>query len=382
MKTTTNDTNTNSAFKFKNFIVFIVLYFITIGSKEIFSFMVLGDFVFGGVLILSFVLSLFFIKHPKRYSKLYLTAFIFYVYLLIMSFNPLEFEYGFQKAFLGLFIPLGLFVFIYKKQWGEEELLKYFILSVAVISCIGILYKIRFGLFTRAVSFGLLGSIPFGWVNGMALLAVALKREKKFFDFLMMIFFFLMVIWTGSKGPLVAFAIVSVFFFNRILGNKFSTKLVVVLMVIIGFFFIKTYGEDIRSVRTIMKYIEDPEGYTEGAGQGSIGARSNYVGYSFSLFETSPVYGVGFGGWNNTSIIEHKYPHNVYVELLSEVGLIGIILFILLLFNFKFKSIFGYMGVFGMICLSFSGDFSYFRYSLFLLLISTFLVKEKKTLSN
>jgi len=373
---------TKTRFKFKNFIVFIVLYFIMIGSKEVFTFLGQGDFVFGGVLALSVILSFSFVKHPAKYSKLYLVGCLFYLFLFIMSLKPLDFEYGFQKAFLGLFVPLALFGFICKKQWNEAELLRYFILSILIISSVAILYKSRFGIFTRSVSFGLLGPIPFGWVNGMALLAVALKREKKIFDFLLIAFFFLMVIWSGSKGPLVAFFIISIFFFNRILGNKFSTKLVVGLLLTVAFLFVKSYSEDIRAVRTIMKYIEDPEGYTEGAGQGSIGAREYYVNYSLDLFENNPFSGVGFGGWSNSPIVTHKYPHNIYVELLSEVGLIGVFLFCLLLFNIKFKSIFGYMGLFGMLCLSFSGDFSYFRYSLFLLLISTYLVKEHKTLEQ
>src|SRR5690554_795536 len=369
-----------SSFKFKNFIIFIVLYFITIGSKEVFNFLGQGDFLLGGVLALSMILSFSFVKHPEKYSKLYLVGCLFYLFLLIMSFKPLNFEYGFQKSFLGLFVPLALFGFNQKRKWKEAELLKYFILSVFILSSIGILYKVIFGFFARSVSFGLLGPIPFGWVNGMALLAVALKREKKILDFLLMAFFFLMVIWSGSKGPLVAFFIISIFFFNRILGNKFRTKFIVGLLLMGAFFFVKSYSEDIRAVKMIMAYIEDPEGYTEGAGQGSVGLRENFINHSLELFEDHPVFGVGFGGWDDTFNSKFRYPHNIYIELLSEIGLVGILLFLFLLCTLKYKSTFGYMGLFGMMCLSFSGDFSYFRYVFFPLLISTYLVKQNKIL--
>jgi len=367
-------------FKLKNFFLFVLFFFINIGSKEVFSILREVEFIFIGTIILSLFLGIFFIKHSAKYTNIYVICSIFYILLLVFSFKSLDFEYGFQKAFLGLLVPLLLFRLICSKKWNEEELLKYFILTILVINCIGILYKIKVGLFNRSDSFGLLGSITFGWISGMGLLAMSLKRNKKLIDFLLIAFFFLMVLWTGSKGPLFAFFIIAFFFVNRILGKKIAGKIIVIFFLIISFFFVKTYSEDIRSVRAAMSFFEDPEGYTSGAGKGSIGLREYYLDYSLEIYQRNPFFGVGFGGWNDSSFIDHRYPHNIYLELLSETGPIGILIFILLLYNLRYRSIFGYTGIYVMICLSFSGDFSYFRYALFMLLISTYLVKEHKTL--
>src|SRR5690554_7573649 len=168
-----------SSFKFKNFIIFIVLYFITIGSKEVFNFLGQGDFLLGGVLALSMILSFSFVKHPEKYSKLYLVGCLFYLFLSIMSFKPLNFEYGFQKAFLGLFVPLALFGFIQKRKWNEAELLKYFILSVFILSSIGILYKVIFGFFARSVSFGLRSEEHTSELQSRPHLVCRLLLEKK-----------------------------------------------------------------------------------------------------------------------------------------------------------------------------------------------------------
>lgn len=367
-------------FRYKDFLIFIILFFFTIGSKQIFYFLEGTRIEYTFIIVISLVLSVFFIKHLKDYTKLYFFGGLLYLYMLIWSFIPLQFDYGIQKAFLGLFVPLFVFGFIYRKNWAEAELLRYFTFSVFIISMIAIVYKIRYGLFVRSVPFGLLGPIPFGWVNGMALLALALRKDKKTWDFLLMIFFFLMLIWNGSKGPLVAFFIVALPFYKRVLGDKWSTKIIVFGLLIGAYFFIQTYGDEIRSVRMIKAYVEDPQGYSEGVGSGSIGARENLIGNTFMLIEENPFLGVGFGGWADQINTKFKYPHNVYLELWSEMGLMGLTLFIGLLFTLRYRSIFGYIGIFGLICLSFSGDISYFRYAFFPLLISTFIIKNNRTL--
>jgi O-antigen ligase len=65
-------------------------------------------------------------------------------------------------------------------------------------------------------------------------------------------------------------------------------------------------------------------------------ARLDALKYSINLWGTSPILGAGFGSFNtsyfNSKIgLELKYPHNFFLEVLAETGLLGFIFIILIL---------------------------------------------------
>jgi O-antigen ligase len=185
-----------------------------------------------------------------------------------------------------------------------------------------------------------------------------------------------MVLWSGSKGPFLALLVVSLFNFNKILGSKKITKLII-LFLLIGFVFvINLYAEEFRAIRGLLAFFQDTEDYSDGVGSGSVGTRLDYLNTAVNLFLEKPLFGNGFGSFVEIGLL-HKYPHNVYIELLSETGLFAFFFLIFVIFKNSFKGI-GQGVLFILICLSFSGDFSYFRYALYPLLISTFIFNNFK----
>lgn len=366
----------------KKVILFIVLLYINIGSKEIFRFFEANDFVPFGVAFFSLLSLTLLLNSSKEYTELFLYSVIFYLFLLTMSFGSNSLDYGLQKAFLGLLLPMTLFNFFSKREWTEEEIIDYLVIAVFIVSIIGILFKLREGFFDRSVRFGLLGPIPFGWLNGMAFLALVLQKHKKMNVVFLALFFFAMVIWTGSKGPLIGVVFMTLVFFNRIIGKEISSKFTVLVLIIITGFVLDAYSDDIRAVKNITDFIANPEEYSEGVGKGSIGTRADYFNISLNLFYQNPILGVGLGGWQENSLMDHKYPHNVFFELLSEIGILGLLFWVVLLLKLKYNSIFAYIGVFGLVALMFSGDFSYFRYAFYPLLIGYYLhIKTYKTIN-
>ncbi|QEE49459.1 O-antigen ligase family protein [Flavobacterium alkalisoli] len=356
-----------------SWILFVILFFVNIGFKEVIRFLEVNDFLLEGIFVLTFIsLMIFFISNTYQLKNILWLVVLFYFFLLFMSFQNLDIlkvEYGLQKVFLGLFVPVLCIIVFNRYEWDDKSVLKYLIISVSIISIIGILYKLKGGFFDRSVSFGLLGSIPFGWVNGMAFLSLVLVREKSFKQIVLSLFFLTMIIWTGSKGPLLGVVLVCLIFWNRVLGKKVSTKIIVFSIVCIAFFILLIYSDDIRSVRMIIDFLADPEEYSEGVGKGSVGTRQEYIATSWKLFLENPIFGVGFGGWQS-NFTDHKYPHNVSMEMLAETGFVGFVFFLYLLFKLKYKKIIAYVGLYGMMTLLFSGDFSYFRYAFFPLLLA------------
>ncbi|MDO3642991.1 O-antigen ligase [Mucilaginibacter sp. L3T2-6] len=366
-------------------LVFLVLFFLNIGLKSLFPdeadnnwsiyvvfFCMLASF---GALGISRSIA------GRNYQKLFVLAFIFYLYLFTSSLLG-DTQYGLAKACLGLLVPFTLATFFGRYEWTEDEIFRYITYAVGIICLVAIIYKLRTGFFDRQQNYGLLGPIPFGWVSGMAFLSVVLRKERYFFHLFGAIFFFLMIIWSGSKGPFIAVLALSVLRFNRILGDKIIVKIFVCVLLIIGIYLVFTYGQNSRIVTSIQAYVQDPEGFSKGLGKGSVGQRQENYSRAINLFFQNPIVGVGFGGWASGAYYQEKYPHNILFELASETGLIGIFLFIFFIFKLNKKNTIMWIGYFGLLALMFSGDFSYLRYSLYPILMGSFVKTASDGIGN
>lgn len=372
----------NDKFRWRKSFYVTCLLLANIALKEYFNFFENNNGVVLGCLIIFAVSLLFFgyaaVSCPPKFQTSFLYALFFFLMLAFSSFTN-DPDYGLEKACLGLLVPFCIATLLNKRDLSVSEIVYAFAFSALFISLIAVGYKAPRGLFNRAINYGVLGPIPFGWVNGIAFLALALKPKRKTIDAFLIIFFFMMVIWSFSKGPLVSLLLISIYKFNTVLGKKISTKIFVIGLIVVSGFVLYVYASDIRSVRTIIQLLEDPDEYSRGAGQGSIGVRENYLQNSLEMFKSSPVYGVGFGNWANGSYqVDHKYPHNVVAELLAETGMIGFILFALLVLRVRANHPIMFIGYFGLGSLLFSGDFSYLRYALLPILTIMFISKPVK----
>jgi O-antigen ligase len=363
----------------KKFALFFLLFSINIGFKEIFRLFdeeieVQNLICIITIILFSIVSTILSFNLIKNYKVIFLISIFLFSYLFFSSLFTLQPLYGIQKAFLGILLPLVVFSLFARIKWTKDQILIFFVYVAFLLSFVAIIYKIKSGFFEREINYGVLGPIPFGWVNGFAFLIVALKKNKKLAEYLSVLFFLSMVLWSGSKGPLLALLVVSLFNFNKILGSKKITKFIMLFLLIGVVFVINLYAEEFRAVRSLLAFFEDPEDYSDGVGSGSVGTRLDYLNSAFNLFLENPLFGNGFGSFVEIGV-SHKYPHNVYIELLSETGLFAFLLLIFIILKNSFKGI-GQGVLFILICLSFSGDFSYFRYALYPLLISTFISKN------
>jgi O-antigen ligase len=73
--------------------------------------------------------------------------------------------------------------------------------------------------------------------------------------------------------------------------------------------------------------------FTEENGGSSANARLVRYSEAYKMFQDSPFFGKGIGSFpvSFSSIDARDYPHNIFLELLSELGLLGLILFLFLL---------------------------------------------------
>jgi O-antigen ligase len=363
-------------FKIKKAVLFVVLFFGTIASTEIIEYFQHENlFVIGSVLF--FVTALTSLIRVVGYQKLIIFSLIFIFALMVSALRATDFEYGIYKIILGLLVPLIFWSYSTKILWSEKELINYLILSVLIIDVIGVLYKINFGFFDRNVKFGLFGPITFGWINGMAFVVSFLKKDKNFYNKLLTAVFGLLILWSGSKGPLLVSILMVIISVRKIIKNKLRNYILLFIIVIALFYVIQSFGSEIRLIETLFKLFENPENYIENGGAGSIGSRLYFITLSLDLFVENIFIGIGFGEWTVYGPEDSKYPHNIVLEILSETGIFGLGFLLIYVYFLSNKSIFAYVGYFALFSMFFSGDFSYFRYALFPLLMSYSLTKNK-----
>ncbi|MBU2068267.1 O-antigen ligase family protein [Patescibacteria group bacterium] len=164
-----------------------------------------------------------------------------------------------------------------------------------------------------------------------------LKREHSFFVNLLLITNYLLLVialfFTFSRVIIFVFLLSSLVYLilNRKLGKK-VLGIFLLLIILCSMFFILAWPE--ISNRFSLS-LEDQ----------TISLRSFYNQVSFSLINESPWQGVGLGNfvWEMKEIFPllndwiHQPVHNIYLLISSEVGLIGLIIFLMFLYRLLFQ---------------------------------------------
>ncbi len=139
----------------------------------------------------------------------------------------------------------------------------------------------------------------------------------------------------GGRGPLVALLVAStipVVRGLRMAGNRLMVekRLVVLaaafIVVSIAVLVLDPAGTHLKTVRRIVAFLTDGNPH-------SVGARLAYYRDSLEAWRDSPIWGVGLGGWPVKMGWGdvRGYPHNILLEVVVELGIIGLVLLVFIL---------------------------------------------------
>lgn len=244
---------------------------------------------------------------------------------------------------------------------GIARALKLFLLVALAFLAMTILYKLQSGLFDRQSRFFLNGPIVFGWLMGLnCLLSLHLYlSERRAAHWLAAAAAFaLAVLWTASKGPLLALGLALVF----LLASRMSRRSVMALTVLpAAAYFLAPRLLPETALERLAALDRLFSGQTTGADAGSIGARTDAFGDAIATFVERPLFGVGLGNFQFSSGTGLLYPHSIVPESLAEMGLAGAVALIftgtriLISTSALGRLVLVYFAV----ALSFSGDLSY-----------------------
>lgn len=138
--------------------------------------------------------------------------------------------------------------------------------------------------------------------------------------------FLVAMYYAGSKGPMLGL-FMSFLLFAALQG--FLRRTVWIALLMTGAFFLArqhsgSFNDTIELV-SVSRLFLNPSAEIS---YGSYGSRLDFYKYSAERFAESPVVGIGTGGWGSRRKLfdERSYPHNLFIELACELGLVGVLL--------------------------------------------------------
>ncbi len=181
-------------------------------------------------------------------------------------------------------------------------------------------------------------SAAFVTVGILALLALRAKGHKAGFRYkALLVFLFIALLFTGKRAhPLFLLIAVVLCFLLPLRGSKRIRRywiifLVFAVLIVVFLLFkdilvsIPFFSEIIRTLNGVM------------LGEDITTARTALSKFAWQLFLQNPIFGIGWGDFRtsvvgNVTHITELDTHNIYLQLLSETGVIGFIAFMLPMF--------------------------------------------------
>lgn len=323
------------------------------------------------------------IKLLNKKAILYIT--VITIIFLTASLRTEDLAYSLDK-----YISCGIVVLILYILFSLLERKNSFIQISQYIVHIGfgililtILYKIQFGFWQRDVRFFLNGPITFSWMMGLyCLLSVNIyQHTKKWIYLVLAIVYCIAILWTQSKGGLLATVVALVFYFTY--TSKLYIKIPILslfgLIFIFNSYILNLLADLTEGTRfsAIIRLLNNNVGAED---SGSITIRQNMISEAIQFFLDNPLMGIGISNYQFKTNYGLAYPHNAHLEILLEFGFfIGLIYILFLISGFlKAPTIFKSVLILFALGASFSGDITYLRFLFFICLVGQDPKKSKK----
>ena len=153
-------------------------------------------------------------------------------------------------------------------------------------------------------------------------------NSYKFLYFLILPFLLFPIFASGSRGTLLSLIIAAIFYLLTMTGKRITKIIYIFLFVAIIFSTLSMFK--IAGSERIMSFFEG------NIGDNNALTRIHYYSKGLDLFLETPLIGKGTGAFGReiTYTDTRLYPHNIFIEIAAENGIIGLIV----LFGFIFMT--------------------------------------------
>lgn len=317
------------------------------------------------VVLTSFLISVeLFFSNQKimvKTRKVYAVWYAFFILLITSYWRTRAPIYGFDKLYV--FLPFLVLPVLWGKNW-VLSFKKYRIAYLWIFVIILISFYFTGGLinvkrlivstyFRLGIGEGSNPIVIATFLGYGIIIANSLLLEKnilnkkpiitiafKAFLFILIVFATILMFITGSKGPILAIIAAYIIYY---LVTNFNLKLLIVcsMLTLISGFILTT----INIEQTVYEFFpQDLHRFIKGrffdqSEDGSVGSRLRFINMTFSEFSNKSFFymlfgnGVGdFGYVAYDGLDIREYPHNIFLEILHEVGILGFGLFTFLIY--------------------------------------------------
>lgn len=188
------------------------------------------------------------------------------------------------------------------------------------------------------------GYLSIAILNGILILYYFFKKNQIFWiQWSIVITAFIFLVASGGRGPLlIVLFILGVYLFYQLILSFVFFKIkklilpIVVVSTLVGGFFMLVSTNSIESNSRVFKLFESSmERFatlkdTQGGGKSAY-SRILYTKFSIDKINQQPIlgYGIGSFGVEYNNIDEKDYPHNIFLEVWFELGIVPLILILL-----------------------------------------------------
>lgn len=310
------------------------------------------DFTLLSAGILLFLLAKDFIKYGftrkiNRYALNGLNLLLILFIIIIFSFYYTSSnQYVYVKAIQYITILLSsAFPFLIYK-FSTQQFYKYSVVAITLITVFyvplflkaNVLFITHYTLMEHSplkIIHG--GYLTVGYIIGIALVILLYKEiYKKEYRILLFIFLFIALLTTGARGPLIFFILILIFYiYSR---KSIFLKVNLKVFLIIGIFFaivipylMNKYDFSDLFDRTFNRLTALEVAKKDSAANDRL-KRISFVISKVDAKHIIQGYGFASFGMEYTGYDIRTYPHNIILEILFELGLLGLIVYLLYIF--------------------------------------------------
>ncbi|MEM2138979.1 MAG: O-antigen ligase family protein [Candidatus Woesearchaeota archaeon] len=181
-------------------------------------------------------------------------------------------------------------------------------------------------------SFNRWSHVVFSRFIALTILFIIIYNYNKFKHLLLLILF-LGLLYSGARGPLV---FIVFFIIYKLLHDFKNIPAYLVLIFLVSFILFTIFLIDDSNQRIFQIF-----NYNELINSSPTLSRIEAIKKSINVIFNNFWFGIGIGGFNSDLLDgigkDLKYPHNIFIEVFCEIGFVGILILIIILFsNFMF----------------------------------------------
>jgi len=166
---------------------------------------------------------------------------------------------------------------------------------------------------------------------GLALFITDIKKSGKFVGVYVWCLALAVIFYAGARQNILAYVILLIFFISvQKEKSVFFRSFLIGTVGIASVFLLRAINAEVIYGMLVSRNLSEVL---------AASGRDIYINRGWELFATSPILGIGFGHYDYMGEY-NRWPHNMFVELFCEIGLVGVIfIFTVCLGNFfqKFR---------------------------------------------